>query len=247
MSTQRLLYLFFCVILIAFSPEISHSADWTDDFERERLDSKFWQTTRSGDFKESKIDIVAPDPKSGPDRRLRLRADTLQTDDRTVKFLGVRSMREVPLKTGAEVSFDLDWNNQSNGSYLSAAFYLCPTITSKNPENEPDWIRIEYIGVPPGQNTRPAISVKSKGLVRWLYLEGWPETNKTGRRIGRVRLDIEIRTDSLVLREAGREIFRGTLSEVGFDRARIYLQMSSHSNYPAREIYFDNIRVRSMR
>ena len=247
MQSQRLYLGFFWVILIAGSPLSSYSADWSDGFERNGLDSNLWKTTRFGDFKETEIDILDLKPGPDHDRRLRLRADTLQTDDRTVKFLGVRGLREVPLKTGAEVSFDLDWNNPSNGSYLTAALYLCPTITAKNPENEPDWIRIEYIGVPPGRNARAAISVKSGGLVRWLYLEGWPETNKTGRQIGKVRVDIDVRRDGLAVRENGRELYRGGPAEIGFEQAYVYLQMSSHSNYPAREIYFDNIKVRSDR
>jgi len=28
-----------------------------------------------------------------------------------------------------------------------------------------------------------------------------------------------------------------------FEQAYIYLQMSSHSNYPAREVFFDEVRV----
>ena len=55
-----------------------------DDFSGERLNPDLWRVTRKNDFQESKIDVV--------DGRLRLRAATIGTDDKTVKFHGVRTV-----------------------------------------------------------------------------------------------------------------------------------------------------------
>jgi len=65
---------------------------------------------------------------------------------------------------GKELCFDLDWNNQSNGCYLTASLYLCPTVTTGNPGNEKDWLKFEYVGVPPGRNARCVIATKIAGV-----------------------------------------------------------------------------------
>lgn len=98
------------------------------------MNKKLWQITREGDFKESMIDVYDADPTENVDFRLRRRANTIGTRDDTVKFHGVRSRYIVNFSDAKEISFDLDWNNQSNGCYLTASLYLCPTMTSGNPE-----------------------------------------------------------------------------------------------------------------
>ena len=69
--------------------------------------------------------------------------NTIGTSDNTVKFQGVKSVEKVNFSDGKEISFDLYWNNQSNGCYLTAeAFCLCPTATNGNPEDESNWYKI---------------------------------------------------------------------------------------------------------
>jgi hypothetical protein len=81
---------------------------WVEDFERGRLDAKAWVTTGEGDFRERLADVVDIGSRGLPDRRLRLRADTMGTRDDTVKFVGVRCRRRVLLTEGAVVSATLD-------------------------------------------------------------------------------------------------------------------------------------------
>jgi len=98
-----------------------------------------------------------------------------------------------------------DDGRHGNGCYLTAPLYLCPAVTTGNLGNEKDWLKFEYVGVPPGRNARGVIATKIAGVVMYTYTEGWPE-QRTGRHIA-------------------------------------YQRMSSHSNYPARELYFDNIVI----
>jgi len=248
---KRVSILSLCLLFLSAAPiwgedpSSSSMTVWFEDFSRKVLDPKTWRIARSGDFKESKAAVIniAPAGQS-PDHRLRLRADTLGTNDRTVKFLGVRRVQPMDFKEGIAVSVDLDWNNQTNGSYLTAAVYLCPTSTGKNPQDEADWIRFEYVGVPPGQNARATVATKVKGLVRWLYMEGWPDENRTGRKIGLQHLVLRIDTNGFSLLENETELYQTDAHGLGFNEAYLYLQMSSHSNYPAREVYFDHIAVR---
>jgi len=95
----------------------------------------------------------------------------------------------VNFSDGKEISFDLDWNNQSNGCYLTASMYLCPTVTNGNPGEEKNWLKFEYVGVPPGRNARCVIATKLDGGVKHLYTEGWPE-QRTGRHIAYQRIKI---------------------------------------------------------
>ncbi len=213
-----------------------------DDFQAGRLDSTRWQRTENGDFKEATVDVLDVDSEGGGDYWLRLRTDTIGTQDDTVKFLGVRSVSQANFAKGVVVSFDLDWNKQANGCYLSAALYLCPTITSTNPKDEADWFKLEDVGVPPGKNVRSIVARKVDGTVRYLDKDGWPE-DRHGRQVANQHINLLIDSDKVCVRENGRELYSTSSHGLPFKRAYLYLQMSSHSNYPAREVYFDNISI----
>ena len=230
--------------VIAERSKLTEIMELRDNFSEGIMDSELWQITRDGDFKESTVDIYDADPTKKVDYRLRLRANTIGTKDDTVKFQGVRSIEKMNFSAGKEISFDLDWNNQSNGCYLTASVYLCPMVTNDNPGEEKDWLKFEYVGVPPGRNARGVIATKIDGKVRYLYTEGWPE-QRTGRHIAYQRIRIILDNKSLKIIENGKEIYSTQSHELEFSSAYLYLQMSSHSNYPSREIYFDNVVIAS--
>lgn len=207
-----------------------------DDFSGEMLNQDLWRVTRKNDFQVSKVDVV--------NGRLRLRAATLGTDDKTVKFHGVRTALPVSLRQPFELSFTLDWNNQANGCYLTAGIFLCPTATDGNPADEKDWWKLEYIGVPPGKNGRAWGSTRRNGGERVLYDEGWPAKQRTGRKIGRQKVMVRWQNDELTVVENGETLWQTKWEGFGFPTAYLYLQMSSHSNYPAREVFFDGVVVR---
>lgn len=221
---------------------VKNTSTFNENFIEGFLNPQNWQITHEGNFKESIVDVHDIDPSKNVDYRLRLGMNTIGTSDNTVKFLGVKSVEKVNFSEGAEVSFDIDWNNQSNGCYLSESFYLCPTATNGNPENENNWLKFEYIGVPPGQNARCEIANKIYGNIRLLYTAGWPE-ERTGRQIGNQHIKIILDNKSLKIIENGKELNSSPIYNFNFASTYIYLQMSSHSNYPMRKIYFDNIAV----
>ena len=220
---------------------INNSLKLNENFNDAILDAQKWQITREGDFKTSILDIYDVDPTEDVDYRLRLRANTIGTNDDTVKFHGVRSVEKINFSEGTEISFDLNWNNQSNGCYMTGSIYLSPNATNENPRNENDWLKFEYVGVPPGLNARSVVTTKVDGKIRSLYTEGWPE-NRTGRYIANQHVNIIIDNRSFKIIENGDEIFASS-HDLSFTSAYIYLQMSSHSNYPDREIYFDNVMI----
>jgi hypothetical protein len=232
--------------VIAERSKLTEIVELRDNFSNGTLNHKLWQITRDGDFKESTIDVYDVDPSENVDYRLLLRMNTIGTKDDTVKFHGVRSLCIVNFSDGKEISFNLDWNNQSNGCYLTASMYLCPTVTNGSPGEEKDWLKFEYVGVPPGRNVRCVIATKSDGRVKYLYTEGWPE-QRTGRHIAyqRIRIILDDKNKSLKIIENGKEIYSTQSHELEFSSAYLYLQMSSHSNYPSREIYFDNVVIAS--
>jgi len=212
----------------------------SDDFQSGVLSEKHWKLTRQGDFKISTIDVYAVDKG---DLRLRMLADTIGTRDDTVKFHGVRSIKPIDFAGRSIIAYEIDWNNQTNGCYLTTGMYLCPTVTDTNPRDEPNWISFDYVGVPPGKNARFQIMEKVNGNLRFLYTEGWPDKQKAGRKIGNQQVKVFIDNKHLKIIENGKELFNSEDSGLRFTQAYLYLQMSSHNNYPAREIYFDNIAV----
>jgi len=256
MKNAVLITLFLVLVLVCYGLIIQ---DRTDDVLDERSDSteaiglrdnfnggclnlELWQITRKGDFKESTVDVYDVDSSEKVDYRLRLRMNTIGTRDDTVKFHGVRSVEKVDFSDEKEISFDLDWNNQSNGCYLTASIYLCPTVTNGNPGEENEWLKFEYVGVPSGHNVRCVIANKIDGNVKYLYTEDWPE-QRTGRHIGYQRIKFIVDNKSLKIVENGKEIYNSHSHGLEFSSAYLYLQMSSHSNYPSREIYFDNVAI----
>ena len=216
---------------------------WREGFDEGRLDPARWATTAEGDFKDSTVDVVDVSRRGPGDFRLRLRADTRGTRDDTVKHLGVRTVEKIPLREGTRIGATLDWNDQVNGSYLSAAMILTPETTSGNPLRGRDWLKIEYVGVPPGRNARLAVALCVGGLERTLFTEGWPDTNRAGRKIAVQRLLLVLAESSFEIRENGRRVFASKAAGVAFDAASLHLQISSHSNYPPREVFFDDIHV----
>jgi len=214
-----------------------------ETFNTGYLDPGRWEMTREGDTHQSLIEVVPISPSDQDEYRLRLGMDTIGTMDNTVKYIGIKSRESINLRQAHEISFDLDWNNQSNGCYLTAGFFLCSMETSTNPEREPEWLKIEYIGVPPGKNARVIIAIKADDSVRFLYTEGWPE-ERSGRPVGYQRIVLIPDTKGITILENGSFLYYISKNNLNLESGYLYFQLSSHSNYPFREIYFDNIIVK---
>jgi len=221
---------------------------FTEDFEKGRLDLLRWEVTSDGDFAEAIVDVIDVASGEETDFRLRLRANTVGTSD-PLKYLGLKSKNTVHFDTAKAILFDLDWNKQTNGSYLTASFYLCP-IKSDNPKEESDWLKFEYVGVPPGRNVRINILAKADGVIYPLHVD-WGPRSDNGRPLGKPlglsshRISLFLDKSRMRVVQDDEEIFPLTKHNLNFTTAYIYLQMSSGTNYPSREIYFDNIIVRS--
>jgi len=200
------------------------------------IDPARWALTSEGDFQEHSVDLK--------DGRFRFRAATIGTRDDTVKFHGVRSAQPYRLVKGGRFTVDVDWNQQSNGCYLAAQIILAPGKTDGNPLSGADWLKVEYIGVPPGKNGRLAVGTRIAGHDGPLFTEGWPKIQREGRPIGLQHVEIELKKRGFVIRENGVEKYVSKPDEAPpMAEAYLYVQMSTHSNYPAREIYFSNVEV----
>jgi hypothetical protein len=212
---------------------------FSDDFSADELDTDRWVHTVKNDLAEDIVDIQ--------EGRLRLAASTLKTDDTTVKYHGVRTKTQVvDLSDGPlTITLDLDWNNQPNGCYLSADLYLCPEEVD-SPTDAEQYLCCQYIGVPPGQNARFVLSRKRGGYDEPLYTEGWPE-KREGRKIGLQHLRLIVDRTSIVVVENDAERCEHHDLGLEFEKAYLYIQQSSHSNYPLRTVFFDNITVQPPR
>jgi hypothetical protein len=177
------------------------------------------------------------------DHRLRLLADTRGTRPDSLKFLGVRSTCPLIIGPGTRLSVRLDWNDQANGSYLSAGIILSPHPTLGNPLEMRDWLAVGYVGVPPGREAHMLIRARHDGRERTLYTGGWPEPNRSGVRISLQRIVIAFSEDGFRVWENGTRVYEGRSAALRSAAAYLYLQLSSHSNYPARAVYFDQIRL----
>ena len=190
--------------------------------------------------------------------RLVLSLDTLGTRDETVKLRGVRSKRAWTIPSEGpplRVEVELDWNAQRNGCYLSAGFALVPPTPApqagtppppeRAPHELPAALAFEFVGVPPGKNARPFLWWRKAHGLRPLYTEGWPQPKReqrTGRKVGRVRVALELSAKRLRLLEGGRELYVGEgVSLVG--PLHLLLFVRGHSNYSERTVLFHEARV----
>ncbi|HPD17631.1 MAG TPA: hypothetical protein PLE19_22050 [Planctomycetota bacterium] len=222
-------------------PDFAAGAFFWDDFAAaDPFAGGQWVATRDGDFAEATTDIVGG--------RLRVRVGTIGTRDDTVKHLGIRSAKAVvDFSSPVEVAAEIDWNNQANGCYLEASLFLCPTSTDATAAQEKDWLRFEYVGVPPGRNARACLSRRSAGNLRFLYTEGWPQPDpkdRVGRPIGRQNVRLRLDRQNIEIIENGKTLWGPEPHGCDFAQAFLYLDVCSHSNYPPRELFFDNVVVR---
>lgn len=193
-----------------------------------------WRPYAEGDFQEKLAEVEGG--------RLRLRASTLGSSDTTVKVLGFRSAVPLRLDRETRILADVDWNRQSNGSYLTAGLVLSPDSADGNPLAAANWLKVEYVGVPPGKNGRLSVSVRTAGRDRHLFQEGWPTENREGRPLGIQKIELVLKAGGFELIENGRSLYSCTEPVLKFTSAHLCLQMTTHSNYPAREVRFDNVR-----
>lgn len=208
-----------------------------EPFAANSLDPAVWHPTASGICSVEAVDVS--------DGRLRVRVGTLGQSDLVVGR-GLRTTRPLRLAAPCELSLELDWNEQVNGCYLEAGVYLCPAATDVGPEVCSDWWRVVYIGVPPGQKARIWSSLRLNGGERALYSEGWPD-QRSGRNIGLQRISLRWDMDELRIVENDRLLFALPAASIPFREAYLYLQVKSHSNYPPRDLFFDNITFQSQR
>ena len=218
-----------------------------EDFEAGELDFSRWEPTSKGDFTERVVRVRQLELSGGPDYWLGLGAGTTGTSDNQ-KYLGVVHLTPFDFSHGVEIAFDLYWNDQMNGSYLTAALYVSP-VKAANPRDTGDWLRFEYAGVPPGRNLRTDVRARSGGVTRKLY-EDWGLYDVTGtplgQPIGQVSHRIRILLDVAQVQvfEDGRELLAASPHNLDFTTGYLYLQMSSGTNYPLRQIFFDDVVVR---
>lgn len=206
-------------------------ASFVDGFQGMAL-GPGWVAVRSGD---------PPAPLAAPrGGRLALALDTLGTDPTTLKVVGVRTRS--PMRLG-RVEWTLDWNQQRNGSYLKAALYVSPHATTGDPAELPDWIRVEHVGVPPGERWRHTVAEQQAGSLRYLDQAGWP-ADRSGRPPGAPRCRLDLQADGRVTYAEDGVVRSAVRTARPFTvPVYVYLTLTSHSNYPRRTVYIDNVRL----
>jgi len=88
-------YLAFFFVIIFTNAAASELTGWSETFSQGRLDLAHWQPTFEGDCRDCSVSVVNTVEQDTGDYRLRLSMDTRGTQDETVKFLGVRTMRSI--------------------------------------------------------------------------------------------------------------------------------------------------------
>lgn len=197
-----------------------------------------WVEISDGDFEERRVDAS--------ESRVALRLATRGTKPDTVKILGVR--RDPPIRLGREtrIRADLTWTKEENASYLAAAIVIAPEQTSVNALRMPDWIKVEYVGVPPRRNGRLVAAARQGGRDLMPFTEGWPAENRGGRALSTQKVELVLRKDAVEVWENGSRVYETKDIRIPWPEVRLYLQVSSQANFPSREILFENVQVATL-
>jgi hypothetical protein len=206
-----------------------------DDFSGDGLDGSLWVRTAHNDFQEEVVEVVGG--------LLHVGCSTIGTEDATVKRHGVRTREPVaPVAGGVRIEYTVDWNDPFNGCYMQAGAYVSPQA-GDNPEGLDDRLEFVYVGVPPGQTARGWVTLRQDGRHPTILMdENWPD-DRDGREIDVQRIAMELTPESLRIVENGERILAATDLELDWDQAYLYLQQMSHSNYPMRSVFFDDVRI----
>ena len=211
-----------------------------DNFDQGNLDTSKWNAIKDGDFKQFSTDVKNINNNGEKDYQLNLMANTMETSDQ-VKYLGIRNLQKIDFSEAKEVSCDLDWNDQQNGCYLTAGLYICP-IESQNPKKEKDWIGFEWTGVPPGKNIRNSVLASTDGAMKELYTDWGPDRQGWPVKLGSYKIKLLLDSKGIRVWADSKQLCYVPYP-LNFSSGYIYLQISSGTNYPSREVYFDNITV----
>lgn len=230
---------------------------FAEHFTDEQLDWTRWTLCRKNDFRVSTMEVVG---NTKEERRLRLRADTIGTSRETMKYHGLRTTNPViNLQKPTEITCDLDWNHPDNDSYQSAGIYICPTATAENPKDQPDYVRVTYVGVPFAASPRLEVMIRvNKSIERILFNEGWATPNMAAeqfakhitRQPGLQHLRIVISQEVITVWENEKQIYtlefaqhRQIARSLSWSTAYLYLQQETACNFLARDVFFDNVTV----
>lgn len=195
-----------------------------------------WEIVRQGAFTRFSVE------PSGASR-LKLGLETLGTPAGSEHLLGVRRREPLSMSRPLRISTELDWNHPANGSYLSAGLVLAGAESEGSPLEGPDWIKVEYVGVPPGKTGRLVVASRSAGVDRNPYLDGWPMPSKEGRALGVQRIELRVRDGGFEVWENGRVKVAWEGGRVSMKSGYVYLYVASRSNYGLREVLFSPLTL----
>jgi hypothetical protein len=215
-----------------------------ETFETRSVNPERWLFTSAPAFHEKRQDVVRRGRGRDADYELRLAADTRGVGGAVVSRVGVVHPRPIDLRVPHEIDLQLDWNAQGDDRDVRAGAYLAPVLTWESPESQADWLKFEYVGVPPGGTARAVLAVRREGRVEELATEGWPGRRPAGRLLGHQALRIALGGGALRIQENGALWHEAAALGLPFPSAYLYLQMSTRSDRPLREVFFDDVVIR---
>lgn len=174
---------------------------------------------------------------------LRLSLATLGSRPGQVHGVGaVSSALEVG--AGLSVRARLDWQAPANACYRAGGLCVVPAALVDAGDLTLDAARpaawLEVVGVPPGRTARRFAAVRTGPHPSPVFTDGWP-IDRAGRALERVTLEVVVRPGGVSFAADGEELGHAAL-DLG-PRVRVLLYQTSHANYPARPVVFEEVAV----
>ncbi len=227
------------------------SKNWKDSFEIDQINSVFETFYSHQDLLKSNSKILPSNQK------LQISLQTIQLPPESVYLIGLKTKQSKSFFLENEkqekkinphqLGFTLDWNQQFNGSYLSAGLIITQSSQIPSFQSLSDYIAIEYIGVPPGKNGRLQISEKHAGNLKIVYDEGWPQLQREGKLLGIQKILAQYSSQGLEIKENDNIVLHSHHTALFEQSVFFYFFVQSHNNYYERTVFFDDIFVQSMK
>jgi hypothetical protein len=193
-----------------------------------------WQLWHSGPAKKRTAEV------SGRGLQLGLQTQGCAAGEYLV---GLRNSTTLTVGSGLRLAVELDWNQPENASFRAAGLLVAGGRFDGPFGGQAPAAFVEIVGIPPGQTARLYAAERTVHRERPLFLDGWPR-NRKGRIVGRIRLEIEVRPDSVIFRAGGRKLAHSNL-KLG-KQIKLFLFLRSATNYPERPVFFEALSVEGL-
>jgi hypothetical protein len=172
---------------------------------------------------------------------LRLATDASATAAGAMGFVGVVHPRALDLGRRQDIQLEIDAGDRRG---LRVGVYLVPVLTWEPPEQQPEWLKFEYVQDPPVAGVQRVLAARRSGRLTVVGTPTAAAPRVDAARIAHRSLRITLDRRRVRVFEDGTPWQESTDLALPFSSAYLYLQVSAPRGDRPAEGFFDDLVVR---